>query len=260
MTTSPGHRDLILDQFTRQAMPFSMSPEIADEATLRLIVEWSGAGPEDTLLDVACGAGHVVCAFARSVRHATGIDLTPAMLERARTLQEERGLTNVSWRQGDVLPLPFAEATFSLVTARYAFHHFPDPGAVLAEMARVCTPDGTVMVVDTEAPPDPVKAGEFNRMERLRDPSHTKILSLAELRAMFSEAGLPGPRLTTYRLDMDLDALLRRCCPEPGDVDVIHEIFDAALVDDRLGIPVRREGSRIHVSYPIAVLAAKRLA
>ena len=105
-----------------------------------------------------------------------------------------------------------------------------------------------------------MKAGEFNRMERLRDPSHTNILSFAELRAMFSEAGLPGPRLTTYRLDMDLDALLRRCCPEPGDVDVIHEIFDAALVDDRLGIPVRREGSRIHVSYPIAVLAAKRMA
>ena len=41
---------------------------------------------------------------------------------------------------------------------------------------------------------------------------------------------------------------------------MIHEIFDAALVDDRLGIPVRREGSRIHVSYPIAVLAAKRMA
>ena len=172
MTTSPGHRDLILDQFTRQAMPFSTSPEIADEATLRLIVEWSGAGPEDTLLDVACGAGHVVCAFARSVRHATGIDLTPAMLERARALQEECGLTNVSWRQGDVLPLPFAEAVFSLVTARYAFHHFPDPGAV----------------------------------------------------------------------------------------DVIHEILEAALVDDRLGIPVRREGGRIHVSYPVAVLAAKRSA
>ena len=260
MTTSPGHRDLILDQFTRQAMPFSTSPEITAEATLRLIVEWSGAGPEDTLLDVACGAGHVVCTFARSVRHATGIDLTPAMLERARALQEECGLTNVSWRQGDVLPLPFAEAVFSLVTARYAFHHFPDPGAVLAEMARVCTPDGTVMVVDTEAPLDPVKAGEFNRMEQLRDPSHTKILSRAELLALFRGAGLPGPRLTTYRLEMDLDALLRRCCPEPGAVDVIHEILEAALVDDRLGIPVRREGGRIHVSYPVAVLAAKRSA
>jgi len=260
MTTSPGHRDLILDQFSRQAVPFSASPEIGDEATLRLIVEWSGARSQDTLLDVACGAGHVVCAFAPSVHRATGIDLTPAMLERARALQTERGLTNVSWRLGDVLPLPFDEAAFSLVTARYAFHHFPDPAAVLAEMTRVCAPGGTVMVVDTEAPPDPVKAAEFNRMERLRDPSHTKILSLAELRTLFRGAGLPEPRLTTYPLEMDLDALLRRCCPEPGDVNVIHEIFEATLVDDRLGIPVRREGGRIHVSYPIAVLAATRAA
>jgi hypothetical protein len=116
------------------------------------------------------------------------------------------------------------------------------------------------MVVDTEAPLDPVKAVEFNRMERLRDPSHTKILSLAELRALFRRAELPEPRLTTYRLEMDLDSLLRRCCPEPGSVDLIHEIFDAALVDDRLGIPVRREGGGIHVSYPIAVLAAPRAA
>src|SRR5215470_8467052 len=133
MTTSPGHRDLILDQFTRQAVPFSTSPEIADEATLRLIVAWSGASPEDTMLDVACGAGHVVCAFARTVRHATGIDLTPAMLERAHVLQQEQGLTNVSWKLGDVLPLPFPEAAFTLVTSRYAFHHFPDPAAVLDE-------------------------------------------------------------------------------------------------------------------------------
>src|SRR5262249_27254043 len=42
-----------------------------------LIVEASGAGPDDTVLDVACGPGLVVAAFARVVRHATGIDITP---------------------------------------------------------------------------------------------------------------------------------------------------------------------------------------
>ena len=43
-------------------------------------------------------------------------------------------------------PLPFADGAFTVVTARYAFHHFPDPAAVLAEMTRVCAPGGTVMV------------------------------------------------------------------------------------------------------------------
>ena len=164
----------------------------------------------------------------------------------------------MSWTLGDVLPLPFPEAAFTLVTARYAFHHFPDPSAVLAEMTCVCAPGGTVMVVDTEASPDPVKADEFNRMERLRDPSHTRALPLAEHRALFRRAGLPEPRVTSYRLEAELDGLLGRCFPEPGDIDVIRGILAAAVEDDRLGIPVRREAGRIHLAYPIAVLAAER--
>src|SRR5499426_2802283 len=133
-----SHRDRIVDQFTRQAVPFSTAPGIRDEAALQLLVEASGAGSEDTVLDVACGPGLVVCAFARVVRHATGIDLTPAMLDRARVTQQERGLTNVTWRLGDVLPLPYPDGTFTIVTSRFAFHHFQDPRAVLAEMRRVC--------------------------------------------------------------------------------------------------------------------------
>ncbi len=50
-------------------------------------------------------------------------------------------------------------------------------------------------------------------MERLRDPSHTRALTLAEHRALFRGAGLPEPRVTSYRLDAELDALLGRCFP-----------------------------------------------
>lgn len=258
MTTAEGHREQILDQFTRQAVPFTTAPGITDEAALRLIVEFSGAGPGDTVLDVACGGGHVVCAFARVARHATGIDLTPAMLDRARALQQERGLANVTWRQGDVVPLPFADGAFSMATSRYAFHHFLDPRAVLAEMARVTAPGGTVMVVDADAPADPAKAAAFNRMERLRDPSHARALPMAELRSLFGAVGLPEPRATAYRLETDLDGLLSRSFPNPGDAERIRELFAASLDDDRLGMPLRREGGRIHLAYPIAVLAARR--
>src|SRR6266446_1700631 len=175
---------MILDQFSRQAVPFSTSPGIKDEQALRLIVEFSGAGPEDTVLDVACGGGIVVCAFARVVRHATGIDLTPAMIERARSLQAEQELSNVSWKQGDVLPLPWPDGAFSIVTSRFAFHHFLDPRAVLAEMRRVCAPGGRVVVADSAPAPD--KADAFNAMERLRDPSHVRALPPGEHRQIFS--------------------------------------------------------------------------
>ena len=95
-----SHRDRIVDQFTRQAVPFSTAPGIRDEAALQLLVEASGAGPDDTVLDVACGPGLVVSAFARVVRHATGIDVTPAMLERARAVAVEAGVTNVTLEAG----------------------------------------------------------------------------------------------------------------------------------------------------------------
>src|SRR5437870_9927621 len=99
-TSRPSeHRHEILDQFTRQATPFATAPGIRDEAALKLIVECSGAGPDDTVLDVACGPGLVVAAFARVVRHATGIDITPAMLARAREIATARGLTNVQFDQ-----------------------------------------------------------------------------------------------------------------------------------------------------------------
>ena len=110
------HRDQILDQFIRQAVPFSTAPAIRNQEALQRIVEMAGAGPDDTVLDVACGPGLLVCAFARVVRHATGIDLTPAMLEQARELQRRQGLQNITWQQGDVLPLPYEDETFTIVS------------------------------------------------------------------------------------------------------------------------------------------------
>ena len=254
----PSHQELILDQFTRQAAPFSAAKTIADESALRLLVEFSGAGPEDTVLDVACGGGLVVCAFAQAVRHATGIDVTPAMLDRARALATSKGLSNVSWDQGDVQSLPYPDATFSIVVSRFTFHHFPDPLAVLKEMRRVCAPGGRVVVADVEAASDPVKAAEFNRMEKLRDPSHVRAMRSAELRALFAAAGLQEPRTVAYELRDELENLLRRSFPNPGDDGKIREMFAASAIDDRLGIPVRSEGDRIHYAYPVAVLAADR--
>ena len=83
-------------------------------------------------------------------------------------------------RVGDVLPLPFPESSFSAVITRYSFHHFLEPEAVLAEMVRVCQPGGRVAVVDVFMS-TPEQAEAYNRMEKLRDPSHTLALLLAEL-------------------------------------------------------------------------------
>jgi ubiquinone/menaquinone biosynthesis C-methylase UbiE len=250
------HRDAILDQFTRQAVPFASSPGIKDEAALALVIQFSGAGPGDTVLDVACGPGILACAFARVTKHVTGIDITPAMLERARLLQQEKGLTNVSWEQGDVLPLPYPDGAFTLVASRFAFHHFLDPGAVLAEMARVCAPGGTVLVID--AAPAPDRAAAFNHMEKVRDPSHTRALPEAELRELFARAGLPEPRVAGYRLEAELEGLIARSFPNPGDDETLRRIFRDSLAGDALGVGARLVGEQIRFGYPVAILAARK--
>ena len=253
-----SHQDAIREQFTKQAIPFSNAPGIKDADALRLLVEFTGAGPQDVVLDVACGPGLVVCTFARVARHVTGIDLTPAMIERARELQRQEGLTNVALEVGDVLPLPYPDASFSIVTARFAFHHLPDPRAVLAEMKRVCAPGGKVVVIDVMASPDPEKAAAFNGMERLRDPSHVRSMPLTELTRLFSETGLGDPRTTLYGLRSEMEGLLQRSFPEPGNAAKIRRILLDSLADDALGIGTHPQGDEIHFVYPVAILMARR--
>jgi SAM-dependent methyltransferase len=256
--TDAAHQSLIRDQFTRQATPFSAAAPIANEAALQMIVDAAQPGPDDTVLDVACGGGIVVCAFAPHLRHATGIDVTPAMLERARALAAEKALVNVTWQEGEVERLPYPDGGFTIVVTRFAMHHFLDPAAVFREMVRVCAPGGRVVVVDTYTSEDPAKAAAFNRLEILRDPSHARSLYLAELKGLFQTAGLGEPRASFYELRDTVTNLLARSFPNPGDDTKIVEMFTAAIEDDSLGIPVHRTGGQLEYAYPVAILAADR--
>src|SRR5262249_38469241 len=187
------HRDLILDQFSRQALLFSAAAMIHDKGALKIIVDTARPGSKDTVLDVACGPGLVVCAFAPYAGRVTGIDRTPAMLDRARRLAAEQGVRNVDWHQGDAYLLPYAAESFTIVVTRYSFHHLIDPAAALREMARVCDANGRICVVHAYAPDDFHQGAEFNPVERLRDPSHVRSLSLSALRDMFGRVGLSEP-------------------------------------------------------------------
>ena len=95
-------------------------------------------------------------------------------------------------------------------------------------------------------------------MERLRDPSHARALTLAEHLELFRAAGLTEPRLTHYRLESDLEALLARSFPDPGDAEKIRAFILADLAEDTMDLHVRRDGERVRLGHPIAVLAARR--
>jgi ubiquinone/menaquinone biosynthesis C-methylase UbiE len=252
----PQHNDTIVDQFTRQAVPFATAPAVRNADALNRIVNAAGAGPGDTVLDVACGPGLLVCAFAKVVHHATGIDITPAMLEQAGKLQAELGLQNISWQLGDVEALPFPDGHFSIVASRFALHHLQDPLKVLKEMRRVCAPTGRVVVADSA--PASAKAQAFNDMEKLRDPSHVRALPVEELRQLFADAGLAEPVVEFYRLQGELEDLLRRSFPNEGDDDRIRDFFKQSLETDSLDMATKKRDGKIYYGFPVAILAATR--
>lgn len=250
-----AHREAILDQFTRQASPFANAPAIRNQEALNRIVSMAGAGPNDTVLDVACGPGLLACAFAKIAKHVTGIDVTPAMLDQARAEQQRNGLENLTWKLGDVPPLPFTDKSFSIVTARFALHHLLDPLAVLKEMRRVCQAGGRIAIADSA--PSLARADAFNAMERLRDPSHVRAMPVEELRGLLVSAGFNEPRQGFYRLEGELEGLLERSFPKPGDADKIRKMFAESLSNDALDMAAHREDGKIYFSFPVAILVAE---
>jgi ubiquinone/menaquinone biosynthesis C-methylase UbiE len=107
-------------------------------------------------------------------------------------MQSDRGLKNIDRLLGECTRRPFADASFDCAVTRFSFHHFLNPQAVLREMQRVCRPGGTVLVADV-TPPTEAQAG-FNHRELLRDPSHTRALTRAEVRSLGQETGLAPVR------------------------------------------------------------------
>jgi SAM-dependent methyltransferase len=209
------HDAVTLDQFTRQAAPFAAMPAHADADIFDLIRLAARLSPAARVLDVACGPGLVSLALAPHAAHVTGLDVTPAMLDQARDLQRQRGLANLAWELGRADALPYPDAAFDAVVTRWSFHHLLDPAAALAEMVRVCRSGGRVVVADVYTAAAE-QAAEYDRLEQLRDPSHTHALGLDDFRRLVRASGLADVAEAFSRLPLAVDDLLAASFPAPA--------------------------------------------
>jgi ubiquinone/menaquinone biosynthesis C-methylase UbiE len=164
----------------------------------------------DIVLDVAAGTGHAARRLAATARAVVALDATPAMLARGHAQARTEGRENVVFMRGEAAALPFVDASFDVVVSRFAAHHFERPEAVVAEMARCARPGGHVALVDLVADDDGAIAEEQNRLERLRDPSHTRMLPAIEIQALLSEVGLEGVDVATRPLERPLTPWLEQ--------------------------------------------------
>lgn len=180
----------VQDQFGAVAERYVTSATHAHGDDLARMVELARPRGDERLLDIATGGGHTALAFAPLVREVLATDLTPAMLAAAEQFVRGQGAANVRFELADAEALPFADASFEIVTTRIAPHHFPNPAKYVREVARVLRPGGLFVLNDNMAPEDAALDAFMNRFEQWRDPSHVRACRLSEWRGWVEAAGL----------------------------------------------------------------------
>lgn len=128
-------------------------PEAAVESFAGVANPWTmGRLAEgERVLDLGSGAGTdslIASQMVGSRGSVTGIDMTPAMLEKARGAAAEMGATNVEFVESEAEQLPFADGTFDVVISNGVIDLIPDKDAVFAELYRVLTPGGRLQIAD----------------------------------------------------------------------------------------------------------------
>ena len=248
----------VLDQFNKQAESYAALAKGRGSTLNSPLIEAVRPGPGERVLDVGCGSGRIAVALAALAAHVTGIDLTPAMLEQARALQDQAGVANIEWIEADSTALPVADGAFDLVVSQAMFHHAADPAATLAEMRRACAPGGRIAVNDLT--PVPGNACAFDAIELLRDPSHQHALTAMELRALGADLGLTEIMMRPHTTDLPIEAVLATSFPPPGMLDHVRDLYrrDALAGSDAFGMTARLKDGAIWVSYPMTVVVWRR--
>ena len=105
----------------------------------------------ERVLDLGSGAGTDSLIAAQMVGehgHVTGVDMTPAMLTKARAAAAEMGATNVEFVESEAEQLPFPDESFDVVISNGVIDLIPDKDAVFAELHRVLVPGGRLQIAD----------------------------------------------------------------------------------------------------------------
>jgi len=168
-----------------------------DEAKVEsALLDVFGDQPPKSLLDIGTGTGRILQLLAPRIGFGLGVDLSREMLAVARANLDRTSLRNCQVRQGDMYHLPLPDGSFDAATLHNVLRFADDPGAALAEAARVLRPGGRLVIVDF-AP---------HRLEFLREQHAHRRLGFADaqMRDWFAAAGLtfepplrlPGDPLT----------------------------------------------------------------
>lgn len=255
-----SHHEVVRREFGKQASRFGEKGlALTSREYLQWVVDNLDLRPHYEVLDVAAGTGHLGRAIAPHVRRVVAVDLTPEMLLKGSHEAVEDGITNIAFEQGLAEVLPYPDGTFDMVVSRFSIHHFEDPQIQIAEMVRVCRPEGRVAVIDLVSPDNETLAAAYNRLERMRDPSHTRALSVAALRRAVRDAGLEIVHTVSREVEVSVLPWLDLTGVEPEMRraildDLTHELEGLTTTGLR---PFKRDNELMFVQTWVIVVGVK---
>jgi SAM-dependent methyltransferase len=222
------YEESIRAEFTPQTEVFSRAGALRQAAVLGAVLDAIPLDPRARWLEVACGAAMVGRSLAPRVGSVHGVDLTPAMAERAREEAAAADLENAEFSLGDATALEFEDAGFDGAVTRFSFHHIPAPQRALEEMARVVRSGGYLVVADHARDEDPDVAAWVEEIERLRDPSHWACLTPQRMRAIGDAAGLTLDQEQLIPFELDFEDWRDRSSGGPAAASLIDRLLDEA--------------------------------
>lgn len=233
-------------------------------------------GSHDRVLDIGCGTGQSTREAARAAVNgsAVGVDPSARMLERARQLSDDQGLTNVTYQQADAQVHPFPLAHYDLAISRFGTMFFADPVAAFTNIRRALRPAARLVLLVWQgrernewaaairqprpaATPEPTPPARVPDPFSLADPANTEGILTA---AGFTEVGFTDVREPVYYgpdTATAFDNVLRL-----WDKDLLATL-DAATVEQartrlHATLAARSTGSGVHFDSRAWIVTARR--
>ncbi|MGK9174655.1 methyltransferase domain-containing protein [Yokenella regensburgei] len=238
-----SHHDNVEKQFGDQASAYLTSAVHAFGRDLQRLGERLHAFPHAHVLDMGCGAGHASFVAAGETAQVTAYDLSSQMLEVVAAAAKEKGLSNITTRQGYAEALPFDPESFDVVISRYSAHHWHDVGQALREVRRVLKPGGIFIIMDIMSPGHPVRDVWLQTVEALRDTSHVRNYSSGEWLNLLNDAGLTTRHLVTDRLTLEFSTWIARMRTPQILSDAIRMYQQSASEEVKRYFELSEEGS-----------------
>jgi len=210
------------------------------------LVRFAGITPGERVLDVATGTGVVAVTAARAGAKVSALDLSPILIEEARTNGRIAGCDDIAWTDGDAEDLPYADASFDVVLSQFGHMFAPRPDVVVGEMHRVLRPGGRVAfatwppehlvgrmfaLIARHVPPPPGAAAP----PQWGDPAVVTERLTPQFEAPFFERGMyifPALSLAHYRGFLErtigpLQKLVESLADDPAKLSSIRAEFES---------------------------------